>query len=167
MERDGAEYGMYMDARPSDEEIKLVMIGAEEALSPGRDGKVNIDLSQYMYIIEQIRSGGNIKKLSRDLSFMIRRNEEMQAQQAQQNVQAQAQAQAQMKQQEAKLDLFKEKAKAVSQIAIDDNQAKNDAKLAQLESNLRHEEGLVKQKQEIRNARFKSNGQRSNVSASA
>ena len=167
MEREGSEYGMYMDARPSEEEIQQIMIGAEEALTPGRDGKVDINLSQYMYIIEQMRSGGNVKKLSRDLAFMIRRNEQAAQQAHQASIKAQTQQQAQMKQSEAQLDLVKEKSKAVSQIAIDDNQAKNEGKLKQLESNLKFKEGLYKQKQEIQNARLKSSEQRSSVSASA
>lgn len=168
MERLGSEYGIYMDARPSEEEITLLMNGVEEALSPGRDGKIDINLSQYMYIVEQIRSGGNIKKLSRDLSFLIRRNEQERAQAHEASIRAQTQQQAQMKQSEAQLDLVKEKAKTASQMAIDDNEAKNEAKLKQLEANLKYEESLVKQKQNIQNARFKSSEQRrSNVPASA
>jgi len=152
MERNGAEYGMYLETRATDKEIQSLMSAAEEALSPGRDGKIQINLSQWMYIFEQIRSGGNIKKLSRDLSFMIRRNEEMQAQIADRNVQAQAGRQAKQENLKAQQDLILKQADAVKQKDVDNNKAKNEAKLEQLKSNLKYKENLMNTKKELLNA---------------
>jgi hypothetical protein len=149
MERLGSDYGMYMEVRPDSQEIETLVRAAEEALSPGRDGKIQINLSQYMYIIEQIRSGGNLKKLTRDLSFMIRRNEKEQARVAQANVRAQAEQQAQMKQQETQTDLVKKKADTDSQITIDNNQAKNSEREKMLEANLEYKKMLFEARLEL------------------
>ena len=155
MERCGCEYGIYLVTRANEEEVKSIMAAAEEAISAGRDGKIQINLSQWMYIFEQIRSGGNVKKLTRDLSLMIRRNEEIQAQIGERNVQAQAERQAQQENMKAQQQLILEKAKAIAQKDIDNNEAKNQAKLEQLKANLKYKENLQTTKRELLNARFK------------
>jgi hypothetical protein len=101
MVNDGTEYGMYLQARATQEEMADLMAAAQEALSPGRDGKIDINLSQYMYIFEQIKSGGNLKRLSRDLAFLIRRNNEEMDEKAKENIRAQTESQNAMKEAES------------------------------------------------------------------
>jgi len=72
----GREYGMYLEAKPSNEEVQEIIQAANAALSTGRDGASQIDLGQWMYLHERIMNGGNIKKLRRDIAFMIRKKEE-------------------------------------------------------------------------------------------
>ena len=86
---------------------------------------------------------------------MIRRNEEIQAQIGERNVQAQAERQAQQENMKAQQQLILEKAKAIAQKDIDNNEAKNQAKLEQLKANLKYKENLQTTKRELLNARFK------------
>lgn len=72
----GREYGITLEPKPSQEEIQNIIQAANAALSTGRDGASQIDLGQWMYLQERIMNGGNIKKLRRDIAFMIRKKEE-------------------------------------------------------------------------------------------
>lgn len=95
------EYGLSLEARPSDQELAEIMQAAQVALQRGRDGEASINLSQYMWIQEQIKSGGNVKMLRRQLDFMIRREQDRINKEKQQNIILQTQQQAQLSQQQA------------------------------------------------------------------
>jgi hypothetical protein len=99
-ERDGCEYGIFPEPRVSNEEKQRLLSEAANAMGMGRDGIAQIDYSMYMYIEEQLLAGGNLKKLRRDLAFMIRKKEEERQAYAQQNIQLQTEQQAQLKQME-------------------------------------------------------------------
>lgn len=142
----GVEYGLFPETRPDQLEINSLLQTAQISLSPGRDGNPQIDLSQYTYILEQVRSGGNIKKLSRDLAFLIRKNKEEIAKRQQENIQLQiqqqqqleqqkAQNQAALNQQEIQKDVYLKQADTQGQMLIDNNKAKNDAQIRQMEAN--------------------------------
>jgi hypothetical protein len=132
LERDGVDYGMYMEAKPSDEEVASLIEAANAAMATGRDGESQIDLGQWMYLQERIMNGGNIKKLRRDVAFMIRKKkeEDHQMKLERERVQAQAQAEVvqmtnQAKQQESQMkaqaDILLQDKKTKDQIMIDKN----------------------------------------------
>lgn len=147
-EREGREYGLYAEARPEAQEVQSLMQAAEEALAPGRDGKTQIDLSQYMYIFEQIRSGGNIKKLTRDLSFMIRKKEEENQKRQQENIQLQIQQQQALEQQKMQNEAQIKQMDTQSQVAIDQNKQQGDMMLQQIKDNAEYEQIILKAKLE-------------------
>lgn len=102
----GAEYGLTMEARPSDEDVRDLNEMINVAIQRGRDGEASINLGQAMYIKERIKSGGNFKKLQRQVEFMIRKQEAeifekkrilIQEQSQQQAAQSQAASEAEMK----------------------------------------------------------------------
>jgi len=76
----------------------------------------------------------------------------MQAQIADRNVQAQAGRQAKQENLKAQQDLILKQADAVKQKDVDNNKAKNEAKLEQLKSNLKYKENLMNTKKELLNA---------------
>lgn len=134
MERDGCEYGMTLDPKPSDDEMRSVIEAANAAMSQGRDGMSQIDLGQWMHIQERIMNGGNIKKLRRDIAFMIRKKEERDQQMILERTQVQAQEQAKIAQQVKQLEMEQEtmkiqarmqeiEAEARAQMMIDKNKA--------------------------------------------
>lgn len=142
----GVEYGLFPETRPDQLEIDSLLQTAQIALSPGRDGNPQIDLSQYTYILEQVRGGGNIKKLSRDLAFLIRKNKQeiekrqqaniqLQIEQQQQLEQQKAQNQAALKAQETETDMMMKQADTQSQMLVDNNKYKNEAQIKQMEAN--------------------------------
>jgi hypothetical protein len=97
-ENEGREYGLFPEPRVSTEEKQRLLQEASNAMGMGRDGVAQIDYSMYMFIEEQLLSGGNLKKLRRQLAFMIRKKEEERQQQAERNIQLQSERQSQIKQ---------------------------------------------------------------------
>lgn len=129
MERLGFEYGMYLEARPSGEEVQNLIESANAALSVGRDGASQIDLGQLMYLHERVKNGGNFKKLRRDIAFMIRKKEErdqamaLERERVNGEISAKAaQVSAQAKQQEISM-------KSQADISLEDKKTQNQAYL--------------------------------------
>ena len=63
-EKDSVQYGMIFEERPSEEMRVDITQAAQASLQARRDGKPGIDISQYMYIVQQLNAGGNIKELT-------------------------------------------------------------------------------------------------------
>ncbi len=93
-ERLGAEYGLTMEARPSEQDIKDMMEMLNIAIQRGRDGEASINIGQAMYIKERIKSGGNFKKLQRQVDFMVRKQDEEMFKKKRALIQEQSQQQA-------------------------------------------------------------------------
>jgi hypothetical protein len=156
----GVEYGLIPEARPDEAEIRSIMETAKAALTPGRDGNSQINIAQYAFIMEQVRGGGNIKKLTRDLAFLIRKNEQDIQRRQQENIKLQAEQQANMKREEAQAeayqnqqklqgDLMLTKANTEKEIQIDNNKAKNEAMLKQMEANTEFKKMLYQVRNEL------------------
>ena len=156
----GIEYGLFPETRPDEAEIRSIMETAKAALTPGRDGNSQINIAQYAFIMEQIRSGGNIKKLTRDLAFLIRKNEQDVQRRQQENIRLQAEQQARMKQEEIQAsayqnqqkiqsDMLLKRADTEKEILVDNNRAKNDAMLKQMEANNEYKKLLFNMKNEL------------------
>jgi lipopolysaccharide export LptBFGC system permease protein LptF len=139
MERDGSQFGMTLEPKPSAAEIQSIIDAANAAMAVGRDGDSQIDLGHWMYIKERIMNGGNLKKLRRDIEFMIRKKEERDQAMTTQNIMAQkeqdaktAQIVAQEKQKEAlmkhEMEMELEDKKTQNQLLIDKNESDLDLK---------------------------------------
>lgn len=163
----GIEYGLFPEARANNAEINSLLQTAQAALTPGRDGNSQIDISQYTYILEQIRSGGNIKKLTRDLAFLIRKNEEEIQRRQQENIRLQAEQQRVMSEQKAQNDMYinqqqiqkdllLKKADTEKEITINNNNAQNQMKMKQMEANMEFKKMLY----QIKNDLIKNGGWR-------
>lgn len=57
------QYGIKLEARPTTQEKTHILRAAELALAPGRNGMPGIEYSDYMYIIERLYAGANLKEL--------------------------------------------------------------------------------------------------------
>lgn len=156
----GVEYGLFPESRPTDKEINALMQTAQAALTPGRDGNSQIDMSQYSFILEQIRSGGNLKKLTRDLAFLIQKNEEKIRRRQQQNIQLQVEQQTKLEQQKAQnelqvgqqnlqKDIYLKKADTEKEIMVGNNNAKNQAMIKQMEANMEFKKMLYQMKNDL------------------
>jgi len=139
MEKDGSAFGMGLEPKPSDAEVQSLIDAANAAMSTGRDGDSQIDLGQWMYIQERIMNGGNIKKLRRDVAFMIKKKEEKDQQRVLERERVQAQEQAKIAQQSAQIaqetaqmkmqeDMAMQQQKTQDQIKIDNNESNNKIK---------------------------------------
>lgn len=159
----GVEYGLYPETRPDQSEVNSLLQAAQVSLSPGRDGNPQIDFSQYTYILEQLRGGSNIKKLTRDLSFLIRKNKQAIQKQQQENIMLQSQQQQVMKQQDAQMavamqqqeiqkDVYLKQSDTQSQILIDNNRAKNEVQIKQMEANQEFKQMLYLQREKAMQA---------------
>jgi hypothetical protein len=99
-EKDAVQYGLTFEDRPSEEAKSIIMAGATASLQARRDGKPGIDLSQFIYITQQLESGGNLKELAALLDYMMAKSEQAIKEEKEKLVQMQNQGLAQIKQQE-------------------------------------------------------------------
>lgn len=130
------DYGLSMEARPSDEEVAEMLQVAQVAMQRGRDGEASINLSQYMWISEQLKSGGNVKMLRRQLDFMIRREQERLKKEKQENIMIQTQQQAQLEQQKAQAQAQLYQVDLQKSLAIENAKTQGDLQQVKLEADL-------------------------------
>jgi len=100
-EKDAVQYGLSFENRPSEEAKNNIMQAAMASLQARRDGKPGIDISQFLYITQQLESGGNLKELGALLDFLMIRSEQEIEKSKQQAIQQQNQGMAQLEQQKA------------------------------------------------------------------
>ena len=143
MEKDGSAFGMGLEPKPSDAEVQSLIEAANAAMSTGRDGDSQIDLGQWMYLQERIMNGGNIKKLRRDVAFMIRKKEERDQQMVLEREQVQAQEQQRVVQMSAQAKQQEEQMKIQGEMALKDKEAQNQLMLDNNESNNNIKEKVV------------------------
>lgn len=148
LERNGVDYGMYFEPKPNSEEIQSIIEAANMAMSTGRDGDSQIDLGQWMYIKERIMNGGNIKKLRRDIAFMIRKKEERDQQMVLEREKVQAQEQAKIAQVTADASKQMEMNKAQAEIIKQDKITKDQLLIDKNNSDLRIKEMAIEKRME-------------------
>jgi len=90
-EKDAVQYGMVFEDKPSDEMKELIMGGASASLQARRDGKPGIDISQFMYIAQQLEAGGNIKELTSLLDYLNAKSEQQVQENKEKDIQMQGQ----------------------------------------------------------------------------
>jgi hypothetical protein len=100
-EKDAVQYGLRFEDRPSQEAKENVMNAATASLQARRDGKPGIDLSQYIYITQQLEANGNLKELAALLDFMMMKSEQAVKQKEQEAIQLQGQQNQQLAQQQS------------------------------------------------------------------
>ncbi len=148
-EHHGAEYGLYMEARPDGQDKQDLIVMIQEAMKRGRDGEASVNIGQGMYIIERVKSGGNFKKLQRQVDMMIRKSEQeafekkraLIAEQNQQQAtieQAKQQAMMQAKQMDTQSDMMK-----------DNNKSKNNIRETQVEKNMDYRALIMKERMDL------------------
>jgi len=148
-ERNGAEYGLYMEARPDGQDKQDLITMLQEAMKRGRDGEASVNIGQAMYIIERIKSGGNFKKLQRQVDIMIRKSEEMAFEKKRILIAEQNQQQAQMEKAKNQTKMQEKQLDTQSEIAIDNNKSKNKIMEIQVEKNIEIKQALMKQRMEL------------------
>ena len=70
-EKEGAQYGMIMKAKPDQLFKQNMAKNISIALQNGRDGKAGVDLPEAMLLEEQLLRGEDITQLRQNLSFLI------------------------------------------------------------------------------------------------
>ena len=98
-EKDAVQYGLHFEDKPSDEMKQNIMGAAQASLQARRDGKPGIDISQFLYITQQLSSGGNIKELAALLDYLNVKAEQKVQANKERDIQMQNQGLAQMEQQ--------------------------------------------------------------------
>jgi len=110
-EKDAVQYGMVFEEKPS-AQMKTDLLGAaQSSLQARRDGKPGIDISQYMYISQQLESGGNIKELTSFLSYMNLKSEQQIQENKERDIQVQNEGLANINKQAQELEAQKQKGK--------------------------------------------------------
>ena len=148
-ERNGAEYGLYMEARPSGEEKQDLIVMIQEAMKRGRDGEASVNLGQGFYIIERIKNGGNFKKLQRQVDMMIRKSEQEAFEKKRALITEQNQQQASIIKEKQQGDMQVKQMDTESTIAIDNNKSKNTIREMQIEANLDYRNKLIDKRLEM------------------
>lgn len=148
-ERNGAEYGLYMEARPDGQEKQDLILMLQEAMKRGRDGEASVNIAQGFYIIERVKSGGNFKKLQRQVDMMIRKSEEVAFEKKRALIAEQNQQQAQIAQAQQQGKIQEKQADTQGQIVIDNNKSKNKIREIQVEKNMEYREALLKHRMEL------------------
>jgi len=141
-ERNGAEYGLYLEARPNGEDKATLIRVIEEAMQRGRDGEASMSAPQGMYLIERINSGGNFKKLQRQADFMIRKAQQEEFEKKRALIAEQSQQQAQQKQAEQQGELQAKQIDHKMNLEIEDLKFRHELALKQAEANMNLENSL-------------------------
>ena len=126
-EKDAVQYGMSFEDRPSEKTKEIILGGASASLQARRDGKPGIDIAQFMYIAQQLESGGNVKELSALLDYLNSKSEkqvqenkekdiQMQGQQLQQAQQQKIQGEAQARKEDIQGEMMVNKAASDNKI---------------------------------------------------
>ena len=101
-EKDAVQYGFNFENKPTDQMKADLIAAAQASLEARRQGMPGLDISQFMYIAQQLESGGNIKELSALLDFLQVKSEQQIQANKEKDIQMQNQGLQQMKQEEQK-----------------------------------------------------------------
>jgi len=100
-EKSAVQYGMTFEDRPSQEAKDNILGAATASLQARRDGKPGIDLSQFVYITQQLEAGGNLKELAAILDYLMLKSEQALREKEKENITLQNEGLAKMEQQKA------------------------------------------------------------------
>lgn len=142
------QYGIRLQARATQQERLQLMRAAELALNPGRNGVPAIKVSDYLYILERLQAKGNLKEIRLYLANSQKRAEKQNFEERQQLQQQQIQGMQQLEQQKAEQAKFFQDLKTRGEIAVDNNQHKNEMELKMMELNKSFVDDLERQRQQ-------------------
>jgi len=148
-ERNGAEYGLSLEARPSGEDKATLIRTIEEAMQRGRDGEASITLPQGMYIIERINNGGNFKKLHRQADFMIRKAQEEEFEKKRALIAEQSQQQGAQKEKEQQGEMQAKQVDHKMDVDLENVKFQHEIYLKQAEANIEYEKQLLAKRMEL------------------
>jgi hypothetical protein len=100
-EKDAVQYGLHFEDKPSEEQVRDILDAARASLEARRQGMPGIDISQYMYISQQLSAGGNIKELSALLDYLQKKSEQTIQANKERDIQMQNEGLARIEQQKA------------------------------------------------------------------
>ena len=124
-----AEYGIRLQARPSLQEKMDLLETAKIAMQPGRDGIRAISYNDYMYIVERLHAGGNIKEIRMYLTQARKRVEKQAFKEKQALIKQQTDGVLKGNQDKMRTEAMIKNMDVKGTIAIDNNKARNDLKL--------------------------------------
>lgn len=124
-EKDAVQYGMHFEDRPSQEMKEIIMGAANASLQARRDGKPGIDISQFMYIAQQLESGGNIKELSSLLDYLNMKSEQQVQENKERDIQLQGQQLQQAQQQKMQGESQAHQQKVQGEITVNREESNN------------------------------------------
>lgn len=139
-DRAPAKFGIYIEVAPTDEMKQHIINTAQQALAGGKNGIPALRYSEYLYIVNAIKTGRNIKKIIEYISYKERLSELAAMQQAQANSATQGEILQQQKQAEVQSELAKIEAKGETSIGLERVKGEEDRKTE-----------LVKERQHVTN----------------
>ncbi|GAJ06328.1 unnamed protein product [marine sediment metagenome] len=119
------QYGMSFEDRPSDKTKEILIGGASASLQARRDGKPGIDIAQFMYIAQQLESGGNVKELSALLDYLNSKSEKQVQENKERDIQLQGQQLQQAQQQKIQGEDKARKDEVQGEILVNREASKN------------------------------------------
>ena len=127
-EKDAVQYGLTFEPRPSDEAKQDVINGAMASMSTRREGGAGLTLSQYIYIVDRVRGGGNLKELSAMIDFLVSKHEKQIEEQKEKMIALQGQQNKENMLAAAQADQQKESMKVRGELAVEDKKGNNQFK---------------------------------------
>lgn len=110
----GAEFGINLRVRPTDEEKQRLFNAADMALQAQL-----IDVAIHNYIVEHVAAGANLKRMRMYLSYMIQKEKERKAQEQKDIIKSQSEGVIQQRQVEMQAEQAKSQFKAQGEIAVE------------------------------------------------
>lgn len=100
-EDSSVEYGIDLEPRPTDDEIRDLFTWVEKAMSVGKDGTSLLDADEGLFLKEQLMNGGNLKQVRIDIAAKIKERKEEARAEAKENLRLQAERDQKFAQQKA------------------------------------------------------------------
>lgn len=138
------EYGIRLQARPTNQEKMQLMKHVEIALQPGRDGIRLITFADGLYIMERLQGGGDLKELRMYLASAERKQQQRIAAEKQQMIRQQGEQNRMNEQQKIKFEEYKQQLESQLSLKEIDAKTKGEKEVKLMEINGDYIEELVR-----------------------
>jgi hypothetical protein len=153
-----AEYGLSFEPTASNQEKADILIAAEKALQPGKDGVSQIKFSDWLNLKQMLTVGTNLKLMNQILAYQIEKYEDLNIQRAREAQMIEEQKNANHQQRDAQMKEMEDKRKLEGELVIDDRKAINeikkinaqgrwDEKIKQMELNFKEKDEILNYQQ--------------------
>jgi hypothetical protein len=127
--RNPIKWGIRVDTKPTEQQRMEALNAVRGALNTGKSGKPLVRASEYLYLVELLKTNEGLRQARGILAMREKEDEIMAMQQQQQAMQQQAQINQQLEAQKLQTAQAKEMAKAEAEIAVDKNKYQSEAEL--------------------------------------
>ena len=132
-EKDAVQYGLSFEDKPSEEMRQNIVDAARAALDARRQGMAGIKISEYLYIVQQLESGGNIKELSALLDYLQIKSDQAIQENKERATQVQNEGLAKIEQQKAQSDAQMQQMKTQGDVVVEREKRQTELQKIRLE----------------------------------